>query len=83
MIEGYSLYRQDLTSSSGELIVYVRDDLPYRRLAHVEINGDDFESLCLEITIGKSKTVITCIYKHPKVTNELFIKYFSCLSDML
>ena len=46
-------------------------------------NRDGFESLCLEITIGKSKTVITCIYKHPKVTNELFIKYFSRLSDML
>ena len=83
MVEGYSLYRQDLTSSSGELIVYVRDDLPHRRIAHVEINRDGFETLCLEITIGKSKTVITCIYKHPKVTNELFIKYFPRLSDML
>ena len=52
MVEGYSLYRQDLTSSSGGLIVYVRDDLPHRRMAHVEINRDGFESLCLEITIG-------------------------------
>ena len=55
MIEGYSLYRQDVTSSSGGLIVYVRDDLPHRRMAHVEINWGGFESLCLEITIGKSK----------------------------
>ena len=76
IIEGYSLYRQDLTSSSGGLIVYVRDDLPHRRMTRVEINRDCFESLCLELTIGKSKTIFTCIYKHPKVTNELFVKYF-------
>ena len=34
MVEGYSLYRQDLTNSSGGLIVYVRDDLPHRRIVH-------------------------------------------------
>ena len=39
MVEGYSLYRQDLTSSSGGLIVYVRDDLPNRRMTPVELTG--------------------------------------------
>ena len=83
MVEGYSLYRQDLTNSSGGLIVFVRDDLPHRRMVHVEINKDGFESLCLELTIGKSKTILSCIYKHPKVTKELFLKYFCDLSDSL
>ena len=83
MVEGYSLYRQDLTNSSGGLLVYVRDDLPHRRMVHVEINKDGFESLCLELTIGKSKTILSCIYKHPKVTKELFFKYFCDLSDSL
>ena len=66
MVEGYSLYRQDLTNSSGGLIVYVRDDLPHTRMVHVEINKDGFESLCLELTIGKSKTILSCIYKTPQ-----------------
>ena len=52
-------------------------------MVHVEINKDGFESLCLELTIGKSKTILLCIYKHPKVTKGLFRKYFSGLSDSL
>ena len=79
----YVVYRQDLTSSSGGLIVYIRDDLPHRRLRNTEINMDGFESLCIELTIGKSKTVITCIYKHPKVTNEFFLKCMSRVADSL
>ena len=57
----YVLYRQDLTSSSGGLIVYVRDDLPHRRLCNTEINEDGYESFCIELTIGKYKTVVTCV----------------------
>ena len=28
--------------------------------------------MCIEITIGKSKTIITCVYKHPKVSHDFF-----------
>ena len=51
----YSLYRQDVSSSSGELLIYVRADLPHRRLNYAEINEHGFESLCMEITVGKKK----------------------------
>ena len=37
-ISDYVLYRQDLTSSNGGLIVHFRDDLPHRRLFNSEIN---------------------------------------------
>ena len=63
----YSLYRQDVSSSSGGLLVYVRADLSYRRLNHAEINVEGFESLCIEITVGKTTTILSCIYKHPKL----------------
>ena len=80
-IRDYVLYRQDLTSFSGGLIVYVPDDLPHRRLFNSEINEDGFESLCIEITIGKSKTVITCVYKHPKVPHDFFLTCMSRITE--
>ena len=49
-VADYAIYRQDLTSSSGGLLVYVRADLPHRRLGKLEVNCQGFESLCLEIT---------------------------------
>ena len=45
----YSLYRHDVSSSSGGLLIYVRADLPHRRLYYAEINEHGFESLCMEI----------------------------------
>ena len=78
-VADYAIYRQDLTSSSGGLLVYVRADLPHRRLGKLEVNCQGFESLCLEITIGKAKTAFCCIYKHPKVKNDYFKK---CVSNV-
>ena len=64
-VKGFELYRQDFTSKSGGLLVHVRDDIPQRRLPLAEVNSDGFESICIEITIGNKKTIITSIYKHP------------------
>ena len=82
-VEGYSLYRQDLTSCSGGLLVYVRSDLPQRRMVDRECNANGIESICIEIIVGKCKTVIACIYKHPKVANDLFRTSISCMVDKL
>ena len=62
--QDFTIYRQDLTSSSGVLRAYVRADLPHRRLQHAEINEHGFESSCMEVTIGKVKTVIVFVYIH-------------------
>ena len=61
--------------------LYIRSDLPHRRLLDVEHNGDGIESLYLEITIGKNKTVISCIYKHPKMKLELFKNKICFIAD--
>ena len=45
----YVMHRQDLSTSSGCLLVYVRGDIPRRRVKLVEINSDGFESLCIEV----------------------------------
>ena len=81
--QDYSLYRQDISSSSDGLLIYVRADLPHRRLKYAEKNEDGFESLCMEVTVGKTTTVLSCIYKHPKLRNDVFKCYLSNVADSL
>ena len=82
-VQNYELHRSDFTANSGGLLVHIRDDLPHRRLNPMEINSGGFESICLEITIGSSITVITSLYKHPYVKNDYFKKCFTKLIDDL
>ena len=57
-----AIYGQDLTSSSDGLLVYIRADFPHRRMGKLEINCQSFESLCLEIVIGKTKKASCSVY---------------------
>ena len=82
-VNGYVVYRQDLTSSSGGLLIYIRYDLPHRRLLNAELNNAEFESIVLEVTLGKMKTLTGCIYKHPKASNTFFSECMRRLSDVL
>ena len=82
-VQGYNIFRQDNTSSSGGLIIYVRSDIPHRRLINAEYNHDGIESLCLELTIGKTKTVFSCVYKHPKVEHTIFKERLGQITDYL
>ena len=83
-VQGYNIFRQDNTSSSGGLIIYVRSDIPHRRLTNAEHNKTDgIESLCLELTIGKTKTVFSCVYKYPKVKHTVFKNSLGQIADYL
>ena len=73
----YSIYRQDVSSSSGGLLVYVRADLSHRRLNHAEINVEGFESLCMEITVGKTTTILSCIYINTRSWKMMFLNVIS------
>ena len=80
-IEGYTIHRQDMTCRSGGLFVYIRSDLPHRRLQIIECNENGIETICIEVTIGKSKTIIICVYKHPKVKNDYFKEKMGRMTD--
>ena len=82
-VDNYELYRSDFSAKSGGLLIHIRDDLAHRRLNSIEINSEGFESICIEVTIGSSKTVITSIYKHPYVKHADFKKHFCGIIDML
>ena len=70
-VRGFNLLREDNTDSSGGLMVYIRSDIPHRRLTAVEYNKEGIESICVEVILGNTKTVIACIYKHPRVKNDV------------
>ena len=82
-VPDYVIHRHDLSTSSGGLLVYVRGDIPHKRVKLFEINSSGFESLCIEVKIGHSKTLICCVYKHPKVSNEYFKKCISNVCDKI
>jgi hypothetical protein len=82
-VDGFTIYRQDNTSSSGGLLIYVRSDIPHRRLPLAEINDGNIETVCIEVTVGKVKTVIASVYKHPKVGHEIFRNQMCMMADKL
>ena len=82
-VPDYVMDRQDLSTSSGGLFVYVRGDIPHRRVKLSEINSDGFESLCIEVKIGNTKTLVCCLYKHPKVSNSYFKQCLSNICDKI
>ena len=81
--EGFVIHRQDKSATSGGLLVYIRSDLPHRRLPECEINENGIETLSLEITAGASKSIITCVYKNPKVKHDVFKTSLTLLADKI
>ena len=77
------MHRQDLSTSSGGLLVYVRGDIPHIQVKLYEINSDGFDSLCIEVKIGNTKTLVCCVYKHPKVSNAYFKQCLSNICDKI
>ena len=82
-VDGFCIYRQDYTASSGGLLVYMRSDIAHRRLVQHEINMDGIESRCIEVHNNKLRRVNVCIYKHPSVSDTVFLTHLSQMADRL
>jgi hypothetical protein len=79
---GYKCYRKDRNINSGGMMIFVREDIPHTRISAYEINSEPYhiESLVLYFEIKKQKFHLMCLYKNPKVANNVFI---SLTCDML
>ena len=66
-IEGYKLETRNRgTNSKGGVAIFIRNDIPYKRRNDIEINVDgEFESIFLETTGQKSKTIVGEIHRIP------------------
>ena len=78
---GFPLHRQDCTCSSGGILLYVRSDIAHRRIRKFECNFDSIESICMELNLGKTKTMISVIYKHPRVADNVFLQNLGRMAD--
>lgn len=60
-------YRKDRTKNGGGLIVFVRKGIPCERRPKFEPDG--LEIVCMEISIGKRKWLVTSLYRSPVYSN--------------
>jgi hypothetical protein len=74
MIDGYRLFRHDRDDKGGGLMVYIRSDIPCRRITDYEANS--VELLVLEVLPKhdkrQTKWVFINAYKPPKISNGQF-----------
>ena len=73
---GFRCYRKDRNCNSGGMMIYIREDIPHNRLSNLEIESKSchIECMVLHIQMKKMKFYLTCLYKNPKVPNDVFLK---------
>ena len=64
-------FRQDRNARGGGLLVYVRADIPCRKLSS---ETKQVETISLELILNKKKWGLIIAYKPPKVTNHDFLQ---------
>ncbi|XP_014673473.1 PREDICTED: uncharacterized protein LOC106813766 [Priapulus caudatus] len=69
-VEGYRLYRRDRTTTGGGVMVYVRADIPSRRIKRGE--PKTVEALNIELVINNKKWLMMAAYKTPTMANRTF-----------
>ena len=57
-------YRLDLFGNSGELLVYINEQIPSKQLERVNM-PDDIQVLPIELNLKKIKWLLLTIYKPP------------------
>ena len=80
LIEGYSTpYRLDRNRNGGGIIIYVREDIPSKKL-YKHSFPKDIEGLFIEINLRKTKWLIFGSYHPPSQSDQY---YFECVGRAL
>ena len=72
---GFKLYRKDRTSNSGGMVLWIRSDIPQERIQDLEITSPShhIECIVVKLTVKNEKWYLICVYKNPKVPDNIFI----------
>ena len=83
--DSYKCYRKDKSVNSGGMMVYVREDVPHKRLYDCEIDDIDchIENIAINFHVKKLKFNVLCLYKNPKVKNAAFVNLACKVLDKL
>ena len=72
MIDGYSTpFRLDRNSNGGGILVFVREDIPSKKLQGYTL-PDDIEVVPIEINLRKTKFLLLATYHPPSQSDEYF-----------
>ena len=72
VIEGYSApYRLDRNRNGGGILIYVREDIPCKKLSKHNF-PDDIEGLFIEINLRKTKWLIFGSYHPPSQSDQYY-----------
>lgn len=81
-IDGYvTPYRLDRTSHGGGLLIYVREDIPSKKL-NKHTFPDDIEGMFIEINLRKSKWLLFGTYHSPSQSHNYFFESVSKAMDV-
>ena len=82
MIKGFSIpFRFDRNRSGGEVIFYVRDDIPSKQLTKHKL-PDDIEGVFIEVNLRKIKWLIFDTYHPSSQPVEYFFKHVDYALDV-
>ena len=73
LIDGYQTYHRDRNDLGGDLLFYVNENIPCRKLA-TEQTDTNFEIIFLEIILRTRKWLVIGICKPPNQKEEYFLK---------
>ena len=81
----YKCYRKDRTAQSGGMMVFVRSDIPHKRICQNEISDASchIENILIEFDFKKFKLTLICVYKNPNVQKDIFVNHLSNLYDKI
>ena len=80
MLDSFSPpYRQDRNKYGGGILIYVREDIPSKKLNKHNFL-DDIEGLFVEINLRKTKWLLFGSYHPPSLPDQY---YFDCVSKAL
>ena len=82
-VDGFSVFRQDSSSNSGGVMVYMRSDIPCRRRCEYEFACQEYQSVCLEFSIRKEKWVLLSNYILPSSNIRNFNDQLSPILDKI
>ena len=81
---GYRCHRKDKSAQSGGIMVWVRADIPHVRVNDLELDvSSNIESVVLHFQFKKVKFYLSCVYKHPSISNGVFIESLCSLYDKI
>jgi hypothetical protein len=80
-VKDYNLFRRDRTSRGGGLVVYVRSDLPCRRMKNLET--PTLETMVIELTLKDKRWAMVAAYRPPSTTDVVFSREMTTQLDKL